>query len=568
MKRLLSLLVTTALGMGVSAAHAGDPIPQRSHWTFCCGAQAKELAANADAAANTEIAAMPSLATLGDPTFFPLAVWWQNPFDAPLAKAENLNIMLGFGQGVASWPQRFGSDNGELAAVKAAGMYAIGGIYVPYSQNTSAQSVASIIALANNIGAQETLLGYNAGDEPDVPLMAAMPAAIAAMTAFDPTRKVWWNHSHWMEAPAFCGCQPTAGIALRAVNGAASTDFYPMIDIYIAGTPNVPASNFLDTPNDALFIQGIVTQSLVHFAAPGQPVWVFVESGSNSMGSMGNNVFSARVTAGSATIANVSGWSKFTALWQGLTVTGPDFPAGAKIISVQDATHATVSVVAKGTNPTEQLTLTGADDKGCFIAANLCLPNGNVYRPTPDQVAAEVWMSIINGANGIEYFCHDSTSSAYCLTDPVVKANLTKLNADIISLAPILNATTVGICSMQFQDYTYPGTWRVLPSCTNGVVTMKPGANGLPGAVLAKQSNGVTYVLAQSDRRGTINGGAFTFILTGAANKKATVIYDSAAQYAPSYSTMGKVYPLGGDSSWIDRLGQGAPYQTKIYEVQ
>ena len=67
--------------------------------------------------------------------------------------------------GMNSWPERFGSDDGELEAAVAEHMYVIGG--GDPSSNTSAQSVASIATLIAKIpGAPKYFIGYQWGDEP------------------------------------------------------------------------------------------------------------------------------------------------------------------------------------------------------------------------------------------------------------------------------------------------------------------------------------------------------------------------------------------------------------------
>jgi hypothetical protein len=67
--------------------------------------------------------------------------------------------------------------------------------------------------------------------------------------------------------------------------------------------------------------------------------------------------------------------------------------------------------------------------------------NGSV-RPTPHQLRAEVWMSLIHGAAGIQYFCHQiepDFSETDCLDDAATAAALTQINAQLKELAPLLN---------------------------------------------------------------------------------------------------------------------------------
>lgn len=73
--------------------------------------------------------------------------------------------------------------------------------------------------------------------------------------------------------------------------------------------------------------------------------------------------------------------------------------------------------------------------------------NGSV-RPTPHQLRAEVWMSIIHGAAGIQYFCHQmepNFNETDCLDDAPTAAALTQINAQLRELAPALNTQSFGL---------------------------------------------------------------------------------------------------------------------------
>jgi hypothetical protein len=73
--------------------------------------------------------------------------------------------------------------------------------------------------------------------------------------------------------------------------------------------------------------------------------------------------------------------------------------------------------------------------------------NGRV-RPTPHQLRAEVWMSLIHGAAGVQYFCHQiepNFNETDCLDDPATAAALTQINAQLIELAPALNTQSFGL---------------------------------------------------------------------------------------------------------------------------
>ena len=67
-------------------------------------------------------------------------------------------------------------------------------------------------------------------------------------------------------------------------------------------------------------------------------------------------------------------------------------------------------------------------------------------RPSPDEIRNEVWMAIINGAMGINYFVHEWQPSfredgVFRYLDVV--AELKRLNKQIHDLAPVLNGPTI-----------------------------------------------------------------------------------------------------------------------------
>jgi hypothetical protein len=68
-------------------------------------------------------------------------------------------------------------------------------------------------------------------------------------------------------------------------------------------------------------------------------------------------------------------------------------------------------------------------------------------RPTPHQLRAEVWMSLIHGAAGIQYFCHRMTplNETDCLDDADTAAALSRINREIMELAPALNTRSYAI---------------------------------------------------------------------------------------------------------------------------
>jgi len=67
-------------------------------------------------------------------------------------------------------------------------------------------------------------------------------------------------------------------------------------------------------------------------------------------------------------------------------------------------------------------------------------------RPTPHELRAEVWMSIIHGSMGIVYFVHEwkpEVDTRRLLHDPEMLAAVTALNGQIRELAPVINSPTL-----------------------------------------------------------------------------------------------------------------------------
>ncbi len=534
-----------------------------------------------------------------NPSFFPIAVWWQAPgatgaygaysSQAAAAAGEKINIFLGISGELRGglWPEYYGRDLGELEAIKANNLYLIGGIRTPYLQNTSVNSVASVLALATSIGAQANLIGYQAADEPACspgrtlpdgynfpPAMAKVPDVVAGINSFDPTRIVTYNQTAWMASPQNVKCVSTAITALQSTP-VGSMDGYTAARAYVISGSDFAKSDFKSIPNDTLFFQGVQTQALIHFGRSNQPMWAWVESGGDNLGaSEANNTMAASIASGSKIIVNTSGRSIFTPTWVGLAVTGTGIPAGARIAGIVNSTHAVMSAAAGATANEKVKIAGGVRDSDCVESVNLCVVNGNEYRATPVQVNAEVWMSLINGANGIGYFCHDETTAAFCLgatrggaAAQAVQSNLAYVNATVLSYAPVLNSPTAGACSLQQENYA-TGARSTTTSCANGILTLATTNVAIPGMAMAKQYNGSTYLFMQSDRRSPY-GAIFHMTLAGLSGKTARVVYDSNAHYDPAHSTVGSATALNAAGTFSDTLGaHGDDYEVKIYLIQ
>jgi hypothetical protein len=110
-------------------------------------------------------------------------------------------------------------------------------------------------------------------------------------------------------------------------------------------------------------------------------------------------------------------------------------------------------------------------------------------RPTPVQLRAEVWMSLIHGAAGIQYFCHRMTplNETDCLDDAATATALERINRELLQLAPALNTRS----------------YKLTPSSTN---------DSVPVRAVLKQLDGARYVFAAGMADGATTA---TFALPG-----------------------------------------------------
>ncbi len=114
-------------------------------------------------------------------------------------------------------------------------------------------------------------------------------------------------------------------------------------------------------------------------------------------------------------------------------------------------------------------------------------------KATPEQVKAEVWMSLVNGSRGLIYFVHQFKpvfKEAALLDDPEQLAAVTAINRQIHELAPVLNS----------------------PSVAEGV-TVRSSESEVPIAWMHKRHGAVSYLFAVNLRnravRGTCAGSVF-----------------------------------------------------------
>lgn len=108
-------------------------------------------------------------------------------------------------------------------------------------------------------------------------------------------------------------------------------------------------------------------------------------------------------------------------------------------------------------------------------------------RPTPEQVKAEVWMSIIHGSQGIIYFCHQFQPKfieAGLLADAEMAQAVGAINRQIHGLAAVINSPSVPKAA----------TVTVSPSKVEQDMARLLGSQGIASCV--KKHQGSTYIFA------------------------------------------------------------------------
>jgi len=126
-------------------------------------------------------------------------------------------------------------------------------------------------------------------------------------------------------------------------------------------------------------------------------------------------------------------------------------------------------------------------------------------KPTPHEVRAMVWMSLIYGSRGLVYFAHQFKPrfvEAALLDDPEMLAAVTALNARITQLAPVLNSPTV-----------------------KDVVEVETSNAAVPVATMVKRYNGRTYLFAVAMRDGSMRA---TFTVSGIGKNGLAEVLDES----------------------------------------
>lgn len=127
------------------------------------------------------------------------------------------------------------------------------------------------------------------------------------------------------------------------------------------------------------------------------------------------------------------------------------YAKGGDIISfdIYPAVHVSPEVagklefVAKGVQRLKNWTQGRKPVWACIECSRIDNPNA---KPTPDQIRAEVWMALIEGARGLIYFTHQfqpEFRDTAVLDDPELLPAITAINGQIRELAPILNSPDI-----------------------------------------------------------------------------------------------------------------------------
>ncbi len=109
-------------------------------------------------------------------------------------------------------------------------------------------------------------------------------------------------------------------------------------------------------------------------------------------------------------------------------------------------------------------------------------------KPTPQQVRAEVWMSLVHGSTGIIYFAHVMESNRFSetglLDDKAMAKVVGETNHQITRLAPVLNSPTVPLAAT--VEANPPEVSR----------DNAKFLDGQPVATMVKHHDGITYLFA------------------------------------------------------------------------
>jgi hypothetical protein len=163
----------------------------------------------------------------------------------------------------------------------------------------------------------------------------------------------------------------------------------------------------------------------------------------------------------------------------------PKYIQGADILSfdIYPAVHTDPEVagklefVARGV---ERLSAWANPDQIVWNCIECTRISNTEIKPTPAQVRAEVWMSLIHGSRGLIYFVHQFQPvfrEAALFDDPEMLEAVTRINQQIHELAPVLNSPSI-----------------------DDAVEIEVTPSDVPIATMVKRQGAVTWLFAVSMR--------------------------------------------------------------------
>lgn len=371
--------------------------------------------------------------------------------------------------------------------------------------------VSSVEAMASGLGKSQYLTAYIMGDEPEggnngcAGLVANIPTIMPVFQAYDTTRPFLWNETDWIFTHGTC----TGSLNQEALQATpiGSIDLYPLTNPFL-GLSGTTLDN--NGAVDSLWEQGWTVAQMVALGRPNQPVWIFVDGGTNELGFSSQN---GTTCSSSTNLCTKSGQDPIY------------YRAPAELVNAE--------VMASVIN--------GAVGIEWFS----------------DDVSLPAQGSVTN----YDFLLGDGGSGSEQSVSTAISSNVTYIDGVLATYAPMINVGSEGGCTMNTgTSYTSHTT-----SCSNGILTMSTGNSSVPGSAITRYYNGTLYLFADSDRVGSAT---MTFTLDGFASDTATVVYDSNAQYDPTHSSVGTTFTLNGSGQFSDTFGaNNHNYQPKIYTI-
>lgn len=163
--------------------------------------------------------------------------------------------------------------------------------------------------------------------------------------------------------------------------------------------------------------------------------------------------------------------------------------------------------------------------------------------PTPEDIRAEVWMSLIHGSMGITYFVHEwypEFSEPALLKYPKQAAAVAAINKQVTELAPVLNSATVA----------------------NGAKATSSKTT-VPIAHMVKRNGGSVFLFAVAMRKEATRG---TFVVAGLPAKAAATVLGEDREIAVVNGTFADDFQPYGVHLYriLPKLLDGQPDKVKL----